>query len=420
MSAPAPGLLHHQLDEPLPATAGTPTLLLLGSLGSPLQVWAPQVAVLARRFRVLRLDLPGHGSSPAPEGPYALDDLVDAVVATLDALDAPPVHVAGVSLGGMVAMRLAAREPRRVRSLVLFCTSARLGPAQAWRERAQLVRESGTAAVAETVVGRWLTPAFARRHPDLVASLRAMVEGTDDTGYAGCCEAVAAMDLTGDLPRIDVPVLAVAGADDPATPPEHLRAIADAVPSARLEVVADAAHVLPLEHPETATQLITGHVLAVEGGSPRGLPRTDAERHAAGMRTRREVLGDAHVDAAVAGTTAFTAGFQDFITRYAWGDLWQRPGLDRRSRSMVTLAVLTTLGQEHELGMHVRAALRNGLTAAEIGEVLQHCAVYAGVPAANRAFALAQQILDGEPSRGTAPGAAGPPGAGGAETEEER
>ena len=115
--------------------------------------------------------------------------------------------------------------------------------------------------------------------------------------------------------------------------------------------------------------------------------------HDEGMEVRREVLGDAHVDGAIESTTEFTAPFQDFITRYAWGAVWGREGLDRRTRSAVTLAVLTELGREHEIAMHVRAALRNGLTAPEIGEVLLHTAVYAGVPVANRAFAIADEVL---------------------------
>jgi len=115
--------------------------------------------------------------------------------------------------------------------------------------------------------------------------------------------------------------------------------------------------------------------------------------HDAGMTVRREVLGDRYVDAAVARTDEFTAAFQDFITHYAWGSVWTRDGLDRRARSMITLSVLTALGREHELGVHVHAAVRNGLTPAEIGEVLMHTAVYAGVPAANAAFAIAQRVL---------------------------
>ncbi len=117
------------------------------------------------------------------------------------------------------------------------------------------------------------------------------------------------------------------------------------------------------------------------------------ETYDAGMRVRREVLGDEHVDRTMAGATPLTAPFQDFITRYAWGGVWTRGGLDRRTRSAITLAVLTALGREHELRLHVRAARTNGLSAEEIGEVLLHTAVYAGVPAANAAFAIAQGVL---------------------------
>ena len=119
----------------------------------------------------------------------------------------------------------------------------------------------------------------------------------------------------------------------------------------------------------------------------------DEERLAQGMRVRREVLGDAHVDRAVANTTPVTADFQDFITRYAWGEIWSRGGLSRAERSMITLTALVALRQDEELAMHLRAALRNGLTPEQISEVLLHTAVYAGVPAANRAFAVANRVL---------------------------
>jgi len=121
----------------------------------------------------------------------------------------------------------------------------------------------------------------------------------------------------------------------------------------------------------------------------------EEERAAAGMRTRREVLGDEHVDRAAANTTDFTAAFQDFITRYAWGEIWNRPGLSRPERSMITIAMLAALGRDEELALHVRAALRNGLGPDDIAEVLLQVAVYAGVPAANRAFAVAAPIIEG-------------------------
>jgi 4-carboxymuconolactone decarboxylase len=121
-----------------------------------------------------------------------------------------------------------------------------------------------------------------------------------------------------------------------------------------------------------------------------------SDRHDEGMRVRREVLGDEHVDRAVAGTTPFTEDFQDLITRYAWGEVWTRPGLDRRTRSCITITALVALGHHEELALHVRAALRNGLSEAEIAEVILHSAIYCGVPAANAAFKVAQGVLAGD------------------------
>ena len=125
---------------------------------------------------------------------------------------------------------------------------------------------------------------------------------------------------------------------------------------------------------------------------------SDSERHAQGMSVRRAVLGDEHVDRALAATTEFTAPFQDLINRYAWGDVWARDGLDRRTRSCITIAVLTTLRAEGEIAMHVRGALRNGVSREEISEILLHTAVYAGAPAANSAFAIAQSVFDEKPA----------------------
>jgi 4-carboxymuconolactone decarboxylase len=147
-----------------------------------------------------------------------------------------------------------------------------------------------------------------------------------------------------------------------------------------------------MSHDESPAEATDG--TATPGGAQRGAePETDA-LYESGMRVRREVLGDAHVDRAMAATTDFTAPFQEFITRYAWGGVWTRDGLDRRTRSVITLTVLTALGRENEIAMHVRAALTNGLTKDEIAEVLIHTAVYAGVPASNAAFAIAQRVFD--------------------------
>lgn len=369
--------------------AGAPVVVLLNSLGATTGMWDPQVGALAEQFRVVRVDTRGHGASPAAPpgaagGPGTLDELGRDVLRVLDRLRADlgvsRVHLAGLSLGGMIAMWLAAHHPDRVARLALLCTSAHLPPAAGWLSRAAAVRHAGTASVAGAVVTRWVTPGLAARDPGLVAALTAMITSTDAESYARCCEAISAMDLRADLPRIAAPTLVVAGAEDPATPPEHARVIAAGIAGSRLEVLADAAHVATVEQAGALTHLLLEHF--------RGGATLDA-----GFAARRAVLGDTHVERAIAGTSPLTAAFQEFITRYAWGDVWSRPELSRRDRSVVTLAALVALGAEHELAMHVRAALRGGLTPTQISEILLHTALYAGLPRANRAFAIAQQVL---------------------------
>ena len=385
----APVAVHHHVDGP----EGAPVLVLSGSLGSALEMWDPQMPAMARHFRVVRYDLRGHGRSPVPPGPYEIADLGADLIALLDRLGVARAHLCGLSLGGMLSLWTAAHHPERVERLVVCCTSALLGPPQMWIERAAVVAAQGTAAVADGVVSRWFTPALHRRDPALVARMRAMLAATPAAGYAACCGAIQRMDLRADLAAIRAPTLAIAGAEDPSTPPAHLARITDAIAGCHLAVVDGAAHLCNIEQPEWTSALILAHLQGHALPTHQGANVSDSPRDI-GMRIRREVLGDAHVDRAVAETTPFTAAFQDFITRVAWGDVWARPDLDRRTRSCVTLAVLTALGREAEIALHVRAALRNGLHPTEIGEVLLHTAVYAGVPAANRAFAIAQDVLD--------------------------
>ncbi|TAM92909.1 MAG: alpha/beta fold hydrolase [Jatrophihabitans sp.] len=344
-------------------------------------MWAPCLGPLVERFRVIRVELPGHdGSVTAPRAtPCTLGDLADRVLAVLDQAGVGRAHVAGVSIGAMTALWLAARHPARVGRIAALCTTAHPDP-ERYRSRAAAVRDRGVAAVADVPRALWITPALAERDPALPAALEAMQAGVDPEGYAQCCDALATTDLRPELARVAAPALVVAGADDPAAPPDQLREIADGIAGARLVLLDHAAHLAPVERPGAVARLLLDHLAAP--GTP-----------AAGDVTRRAVLGDAHVDAAAAATTGFTAAFQDFITRYAWGEVWPRPGLGRRERSIATLAVLVTLGAEHELALHVRGALRNGLTPDEIGEVLLHTALYAGLPRANRAFAIAREVL---------------------------
>jgi 3-oxoadipate enol-lactonase len=235
-----------------------PVVVLSNSLGATRGMWDPQVPVLAERYRVVTYDTRGHGDSPAPPGPYSLDDLVDDLVALLDEVGAERAHVAGLSLGGMTAMRLAAREPERVHRLAVLCTSAKPDP-QPFLDRAVAVRSGGTAPLAPTVASRWVTPPFAAQHPDLVARLEAMIAGSDDEGYAACCEVVAAVDLREDLGRITAPTLVVSGAEDVALPPPHQQAIVDGIPGAELLTVSPGAHLANLERTSEVTGALLGH-----------------------------------------------------------------------------------------------------------------------------------------------------------------
>jgi 3-oxoadipate enol-lactonase / 4-carboxymuconolactone decarboxylase len=365
-------MIHHVLDGPDTA----PVLVFGSSLGTTHEMWDAQAPALAGEFRVLRYDHRGHGGSPVPPGPYTVDDLAGDVLELLDELGIERVTFVGLSLGGATAMTLALRAPERIERLVLCCTSARLGPPEMWTERAATVRERGMDPIVPAALERWFTPAAPR---EAVVKLEAMLRGMDPEGYAAGCEALAAHDLRGRLGAIGAPTLAIAADGDPAAPPSHLEAIRDEIPGARLHVVERARHLPNVERPDAFNRVLLGFL-----------------EEPAGMRTRREVLGDAHVDAAIARTTEFTADFQELVTRYAWGEIWNRPGLDRRTRSAIALTALVAGGRENELAMHVRAALRNGLTADEIKEVLLQTAIYCGVPSANAAFAIAQRVLEEE------------------------
>jgi 3-oxoadipate enol-lactonase / 4-carboxymuconolactone decarboxylase len=341
----------HRLDGP----DGAPVVMFANSLGTTLEMWDAQAAALRDRYRVLRFDHRGHRT---------VHELAKDALALLDRLEIARVAYCGLSLGGAVGMTIARRAPERIERLALCATALEFGPPEQWHERAATVRSEGMAAIAPAGMERWFTP---NADPELVARFDAMLRAQPVEAYAACCEALAEYELTD--AQFSMPTLTIAGDGDPVTPPAKLAAI----PAERHVVIGGARHMVNAEQAEAFNQVL--------------IPFLD---EGAGMRVRREVLGDAHVDRAKSGDP----DWQDFITRYAWGEVWTRPGLDRRTRSAITITALVALGHEKELAMHLRAALRNGLTPEEIKEVLLHSAIYCGVPAANAAFAVARQVFE--------------------------
>ncbi len=377
--------LHYRVD----GDAGSPPLLLSNSLGASLEMWEPQIAALAGRFRVIRYDSRGHGESEVTPGPYSIEQLAGDALGLLDALSIGRAHCCGLSMGGMVAMWMGINAPKRVDRLVLANTAAKIGTAETWNARIDAVRKGGTASIAPAVLARWFSPALLEQPTPIIARLRATFERTSAAGYAASCAAVRDTDLRHSLGRIHAPALVIAGTR------RHGHA-SGRWPIRRRSyfqcALRRAARRASVEHPGS---------VGVHAGA-RAIPdqphRSDRsmneqERFENGLEVRRAVLGDAHVDRSLAKRNEFNEEFQALITRYAWGEIWTRPGLSRHTRSLLTIGLMVALNRSDEFKLHLRAAFNNGVTRDEIREVLLHCAIYAGVPAANSAFHMAEEVF---------------------------
>jgi 3-oxoadipate enol-lactonase/4-carboxymuconolactone decarboxylase len=400
-----PRLTGVQFSDP----SSGPLLVLGPSLGTSVTaLWSQVAAQLADRFHLVGWELPGHGRSTDVDGPFTMGELAGGVLTLVEGVLAERGEAggtfayAGDSVGGAVGLQLLLDHPDRVRSAVLLCTGAMIGEPAGWRERAATVRTSGTPVMVPAAAERWFADGFLGRRAEIASGLLHALQDADAEGYALVCEALAGFDVRDRLGEIAAPVLAVAGAEDVATPPDVLDELASGVADGRLVVLENVAHLAPAEAPEVVARLLADHLAdhqAVPSVTFGTDGRTMQQVYDDGMAVRRAVLGDAHVDRATAAITEVTQEFQEMITRYAWGTIWTRPGLDRRSRSMITLTALIARGHHEELAMHLRAALTNGLTREEITEVLLQSAIYCGVPEANSAFRIAQQVfadLDGQ------------------------
>jgi 3-oxoadipate enol-lactonase/4-carboxymuconolactone decarboxylase len=370
------GNLYYRLE----GSEGQPVVVLSHSLGLDHGMWDAQVEALSPHFRVLRFDTRGHGASAVAPGDYTIEQLAGDVLALADALDIPAFAYCGLSLGGMIGMWLAVHAPDRLTHVVLANTTARVADPSAMEARRTAVLRDGIPAIADMAMSRFFTPMSLARNPPAVASARRTLLATPAAGYAGCCAAIRDMDQRADLARIKAPTLVISGDQDISMPwAEHGQMLAS-IPGAGV-VRLNAAHISNLEKPRQFSAALLRFLLSAL-----------SDRQQTGTAMRRAVLGDAHVERAIASTTDLNRDFQELITRYAWGAVWTRPGLDRRTRRLLVLAITASMGRWEEFRMHLQAGIADDLEWSDVEELLLQTGVYAGLPAANTGFHIAAEL----------------------------
>lgn len=235
-----------------------PALILGPSLGTPAALWEPAAALLAPSFRLLAWDLPGHGASPATVSPFTIEELADGVIALADAAGIDQFDYAGVSLGGQVGIAIAIHHPDRLRHLAVLCSTAKIGSAAGWSERADVIRAQGTPALVDGSAKRWFAPGFIERHPDRASSLLIALSDTDDESYALCCEALGQADFRNELSGISSPTLVCYGEHDQVISADDAEYVARRVRTGSTAVIPGAAHLPPTEQPETVARELAG------------------------------------------------------------------------------------------------------------------------------------------------------------------
>jgi 3-oxoadipate enol-lactonase/4-carboxymuconolactone decarboxylase len=369
------------MNYKLQGTPNSPVLIFSNSLGSELGMWDELIPSLLPYFQVLRYNTRGHGGSRAisPSGGLKIDDLGNDVINLLDKLNIETAYFCGLSLGGLTGQWLGINHPKRFKKIVLSNTAAKIGDDERWNSRIENISKNGMTAIVDETMERWFTEDFRKNRPERVAETKAMFLQSNIQGYSNCCEAIRDADFREKLEDLKVETLVITGDEDPVTNIEQAEFLVNHIPQATLKVL-PARHLssteLPQEYAKALIDFFIGNTVSEKG-----------------MHVRRTVLGNTHVEKANENINSFNADFQDFITRYAWGEVWTRPELSKHSRSLITLAMLIALNRKTEFKMHVKASFNNGVTVAEIKEVIMQSALYCGLPAANEAIHIAEEVF---------------------------
>jgi len=363
---------HYKIE----GTPNSPVIIFSNSLGSEMMMWDEVIPYLLPYFRVVRYDNLNRGILPQS---LTIDDLGRDVLELADELAIDSFYFCGLSMGGLIGQWLGINASNRLKKLIISNTGAKIGNDERWNSRIETITSQGMGAIVEDTMLRWFTDEFRVTNPKRVDETKAMFLRSNIQAYANCCEAIRDADFRNSLHQVAVTTLVITGDEDPVTNVEQAEFLANNIPDASLKVL-PARHLASTELPQEYAQVLIDFIVGSEV----------SER---GMHVRRTVLGHEHVNRANAKKNEFNADFQDFITKYAWGDVWTRPGLSKHDKSLVTIAMLIALNRATELKMHIRAAFNNGVSKQELKEVFMQAALYCGLPAANDAFHHAEDVF---------------------------
>ena len=369
------------MNYKISGTPISPVLIFSNSLGSEMMMWDELVPYLLPYFRVLQYNTRGHGDSDGfnQSNPKSIKTLARDVLRMMDEQNIEKAYFCGLSMGGLIGQYLAIHHADRFIKIVLSNTAAQIGTVERWNERIENIQKNGMEAIVADTMLRWFTADFLQKKANIVTEAKSMFLRNNINGYAACCEAIRDADFRTQLNKIKIETLIIAGEEDPVTNVDHAKFLNVNIANSKLEIL-PAKHLSAMECPQKYAEILIKFCV----GS------TNFDR---GMHVRRSVLGDTHVNNSIHKTNEFNADFQAFITNYAWGEIWTRPGLSKHQKSLITLSMLIALNRPAEFKMHVKAAFNNGVSKDEIKEVIMQSAIYCGLPAANDAFHLAQDVF---------------------------